>query len=149
MQSLSERAGKSLFTHPEQHSTAAEEIAPPLSISLVGARPPAADMVWLAKGSALQVDVALSGPTAAAFARKPGKLVVFVGDHKAAEQPVTEPKVRLTVPVGAALDPRPLHGELDWQHRCDGREHGSIQDRIGGPCLAPTEPDLRFAGVGP
>lgn len=102
------RAGKSLFTFAvpshEHHMGLAvlDDISPGLRIEPVNATWSERDRVWLTNDAALKVRLKLTGPSAAAFARQPGRMFRFVNQKLTGESKPSQGELSINIPPGDA-----------------------------------------------
>ncbi|HVS31100.1 MAG TPA: hypothetical protein VMS98_06570 [Thermoanaerobaculia bacterium] len=86
--------------HHEHHQglTTFDDVAPHLRAT-PRAEWDASTKTWLANSRHIQVRLALDGPTAAAFAKHPGRLVVYVDQHRVIDQkPAADVPITLDLP---------------------------------------------------
>ena len=100
------RGGKSLFTFSvpsrEHHMGLAvlDDLSPGLRIEPVNATWSARDGVWVTKDATLKLRLALTGPSAPAFARQPGRLFRFVNQKLTGQSPPPQGELSINVPRG-------------------------------------------------
>ena len=99
------RAGKSLFTFAvpsHQHHmglAVLDDISPGLRIEPVNATWSARDRVWVTGDETLKVRLKLTGPSAAAFARQPGRMFRFMNQKLAGESKPSQGEIAIKVPA--------------------------------------------------
>jgi hypothetical protein len=85
------RHGASVFSPrhaaSEHHGglTTLDDVSPSLRIDPVNATWSAAERAWIVRGDVLRLHLALSGPTAAAFARQPSRIHRFINGRRAGD----------------------------------------------------------------
>jgi hypothetical protein len=140
---LTTRQGASLFTdhqRREHHAglPTADDVSPALTIEPVNAVWSAADRAWIMNGTgALQLRLAVKGPTAAAFRRHPATIELFV-DGRAIGDPL--PKKADIVKVPLDTDGGTRRVSVNWSSDWGPVAANTIQVRVAKPALA--------AGVG-
>jgi hypothetical protein len=115
------RTGRSLLpphqprSHAHHHRlTVLEDVSPSLTSMPSNGTWNEASGSWSIEGTTARVNVSLAGPTAAAIAKHPGRVIVFVDYEYAFEQPVRGAVARLEIPLrGHSATARTV--SINWQ----------------------------------
>ncbi|HEX8409999.1 MAG TPA: FlgD immunoglobulin-like domain containing protein [Thermoanaerobaculia bacterium] len=118
---VAKRTGVSLLPHshtPAQHHaglTTLEDVSPTLTITPTNARWDTERKAWVVRGRAAEMSVELTGPTAAAVARQPGRIVVFVDFARQFEVRVRSTRERIRLRTDGMTGSGPRLVTVNWQ----------------------------------